>query len=425
MLNIRWIRENPEQLTQEMQRRGFDIDVGSLLALDIHHRHTLHNVQSLQEERNRIARQIPEAKKEGLDTTALLAQAQKIKTELPLLEASCAAAEQALLERLHHIPNLLAADVPFGKSEANNLCVRTWGYPRSFDFSPLPHDQLGTALGQMRFDLAARMSGSRFVILLHQLARLERALGQFMLDIHTKEFGYQEVSPPLMVRSQAAYGVGQLPKFEEDLFKTTTGHYLISTAEVPLTNMVADQILPEGELPLRFTALTPCFRSEAGAAGRDTKGMIRVHQFYKVELVSVVTPAQAEAEHARMLSAAEEVLKRLELPYRVMLLCSGDTGFCSRKTYDLEVWIPSQDTYREVSSCSWFGDFQARSMNTRYRQEGEETSTTLHTLNGSGVAVGRALVAIMENYQQPDGSILVPKALQPFTGFDKIEAKIQ
>lgn len=421
MLNLKWIRENPQDFVQSMKRRGLDVDVNALLALDNAQRHLVAQIQSLQEERNTLARQIPEGKKRQEDVTPLIGRANEIKDVLPSFEKEEHALKEQIAHILHHTPNLLAADTPEGLTEQENTCIRTWGTLRAFEFEPKSHDVLGLNLGLMRFDLGVAMSGSRFVALKGKLAKLERALGQFMLDLHTNTYGYEEISPPLLVREEAAFGVGQLPKFEEDLFKTTTGHYLIPTAEVPLTNLVAGQILEEKNLPLRFTALTPCFRSEAGAAGRDTKGMIRMHQFYKVELVSITTPDQAQSEHERMLGAAEDVLKRLGLPYRIMLLCGGDTGFSSQKTYDIEVWLPAQQAYREISSCSTFADYQARRLQTRFRPTGEKTSPALvHTLNGSGLAVGRTLVAILENYQNADGSITIPTALIPYTGFEKI-----
>jgi len=306
--------------------------------------------------------------------------------------------------------------VPVGSSEDDNVELRTWGEKRAFDFAPKDHVDLGEGLGLMDFEAAARMSGARFVVLKGALARLERALGQFMLDMQTADNGYTEVSPPLLVRDDAAFGVGQLPKFADDLFRTTSDLWLISTSEVPLTNLVREQIVDENALPMRVTALTPCFRSEAGAAGKDTRGMIRQHQFHKVEIVSVVTPEAAAVEHERLTACAEEILKRLELPYRVVVLCTGDLGFSNAKTFDIEVWLPGQDRYREISSCSHYTDFQARRMNARYRPEGEKGTRFVHTLNGSGLAVGRALVAVLENYQQADGSVVVPDVLRPYMG---------
>jgi len=426
VLNLRWIRENTDVLIDTLKRRGIDFDVSLLLQMDVDYRTLLFQVQALQEERNTIAKTIPELKKQGQDASDLITRGNAIKADLVELEAKEVEGREQIDSLLHVLPNILAEDVPFGTSEEANECIKVIGEPKKFDFNPLTHEVLGTKLGLMPFELATQMSGSRFVVLKGQLAKLERALGQFMLDTHTNKYGYEEVSPPLLVRKEAVFGVGQLPKFEEDLFKTTSGHYLISTAEVSLTNLVADQILAESDLPKRFTALTPCFRSEAGAAGKDTKGMFRVHQFYKVELVSITKPSQALSEHERMLAAAEDVLQQLGLPYRVMKLCSQDIGFYSHKTYDIEVWLPGQKAYREISSCSYFTDYQARRMNARFRQntEGGKSQVELaHTLNGSGVAVGRALIAVMENYQQADGSILIPEALVPYTGFRVINGE--
>ena len=419
MLSIKWIRENRKQVQENLTRRHMSVDLDLLLTRDSSHRARVQTLQVYQEERNSLAKKIPELKKQGGDTLPLVERANLLKGLIAEEEREIQDLEGQIAQLLYALPNMIAADLPEGKSDGDNQCLRSWGTPRSFDFTPLTHEVLGTNSGLMRGDLGAQMSGSRFVVLQGKLAKLERALGQFMIELHTQEYGYLEVSPPLMVRGEAAFNVGQLPKFEEDLFKTTSGHYLISTAEVPLTNLVAGQILQESQLPLRYTALTPCFRSEAGAAGKDTKGMIRLHQFYKVELVSITTPAQALSEHERMLGAAEEVLRRLELPYKIMLLCAGDVGFSSHKTYDIEVWMPGQNLYREISSCSYFTDYQARRLNARYRTaQGLELA---HTLNGSGLAVGRALVALLENYQQKDGSIKIPEVLIPYTGFDYIE----
>jgi seryl-tRNA synthetase len=325
-----------------------------------------------------------------------------------------------LKDLLSALPNIPAPEVPKGEDEAGNVEVRRWGdaskLPAGRLNNPKDHVDLGAALGGMDFEAAARMSGARFVVLKSQIARLERALGQFMLDLQTVQNGYIEISPPLLVKDEALYGTGQLPKFAEDLFKTTVDHWLIPTAEVSLTNIVREQITDEAELPLRMTALTPSFRSEAGASGRDTRGMIRQHQFYKVELVSITTPDQSEAEHERMVQCAEAVLKALELPFRTMLLCTGDMGFGARKTYDLEVWLPSQNTYREISSCSNCGDFQARRMDARFKKTGEKGTHYVHTLNGSGLAVGRTLVAVLENYQDEMGRITVPDVLVPYMG---------
>jgi seryl-tRNA synthetase len=331
-------------------------------------------------------------------------------------EQDAAAIRAEIEARLAALPNLPAEDVPEGADEHGNALVREHGARPRFEFAPKPHDEIGEALRGMDFARAGKLSGARFVVLKGQLARLERALGQFMLDLHTREFGYTEVAPPVLVRDEALFGTGQLPKFADDLFRTTNGYWLIPTAEVPLTNLVADEILDEAALPLRFTAWTPCFRSEAGAAGRDTRGMIRQHQFNKVELVSIAHPDRSAEEHERMTACAEEVLKRLGLAYRVMLLCSGDMGFSARKTYDIEVWLPGQDAYREISSCSNCGEFQARRMKARFRPAGEKGTRFVHTLNGSGLAVGRTLIAVLENYQRGDGTVAVPEALRPYMG---------
>ena len=322
------------------------------------------------------------------------------------------------------LPNIPADDVPDGKDETSNIEIRKVGDIPSFEFEPKDHVALGEGLGMMDFERAAKLSGARFVVLSSALARMERALGAFMLDMHTTEFGYRETNPPALVRSEALYGTGQLPKFGDDLFKTEEGFWLIPTAEVPLTNLVANEILDDSSLPRRVTAMTACFRSEAGAAGQDTRGMIRQHQFTKVELVSIANPDESDAELERMTGCAEEVLKRLGLAYRTIILCSGDMGFSARKTYDIEVWLPAQDRYREISSCSNCGDFQARRMRTRFKPEGKKDTVFVHTLNGSGLAVGRALIAVLENYQQADGSIVVPEALRPYMGgLDVIQAE--
>ena len=372
-------------------------------------------LQQAQARRNALSKEIGKRQAQGGDAAPLIA-------EVAALKASVQAAEEALRERaaalnelLATVPNPLAPDVPDGADESDNVLLRSWGEPPRFDFAPKEHDEIGARLG-MDFERAAKLSGARFVVLSGALARLERALATFMLDVQTGEHGYTEVAPPLLVRDHVLFGTGQLPKFAEDQFRTTSGHWLIPTAEVPLTNLVADEILEAEQLPLRYTALTPCFRSEAGSAGKDTKGMIRQHQFTKVELVSIVPPEQSEAEHERMTACAEEILRRLELPYRVMVLCSGDTGFAARKTYDIEVWLPGQGRYREISSCSNCGDFQARRMRARFRAKGERETRFVHTLNGSGLAVGRTLIAILENYQQADGSVVLPAAIRPYMG---------
>ena len=375
-------------------------------------------LQEMQARRNEASKLIGQAKakKDEAAAAALMAEVAALKETMPVEEQNERDAQKAVHDALAAIPNLPAADVPPGKDEDDNVEVRRSGEPRQPNFAAKEHFDLGEALGQMDFEAAAKMSGARFVVLKGQLARLERALANFMLDLHTGEFGYTEVNPPMMVRDDAAFGTGQLPKFEEDLFRTTNGFWLIPTAEVSLTNLVRESILTEAELPLRLTAWTPCFRSEAGSAGRDTRGMIRMHQFSKVELVSITAPEKSDEEHERMTSAAETVLARLGLPFRTMTLCAGDMGFSARKTYDIEVWLPGQGRYREISSCSNCGDFQARRMDARYRVAGEKGTRFVHTLNGSGLAVGRTLIAVMENYQQGNGAIAVPDALKPYMG---------
>jgi seryl-tRNA synthetase len=415
MLDMKFIRENAGEFDQALCNRGADELSQTVLDLDTKYRLVVTQLQLLQSSRNQVAKDIGSAKAKGEDASDFLLQSAKIKEQIPVLEEEEKVLRAQLDLILESIPNIPNSDVPVGKDEQDNVLVRTVGTPRTFDFTPLPHEDLGEKLGLMDFEGAAKMSGARFVILKGHLAKLERALAQFMLNSHTINFGYTEVSPPLLVKSHALFGTGQLPKFQDDQFQTTSEYYLIPTAEVSLTNTVRESILDEKDLPLRLTAHTPSFRQEAGSAGRDTRGMMRQHQFYKVELVSIVKPEESGAEHERMVSAAEDILKKLGLPYRVMLLCTGDMGFTSSKTYDLEVWVPSQNMYREISSCSNCTDFQARRMNARYRgtQEGEKP-TFVHTLNGSGLAVGRTLLAVIENYQQADGSIVVPEALHPY-----------
>ena len=373
-------------------------------------------MQEVQARRNAAAKEIGKAKASGGDADALIREVADLKGTAQELEARERDLQDELDTALSVLPNILADDVPDGASEDENVELRRVGDIPTFDFKPKEHYELGEALGLMDFETAAKISGSRFVVTSGQIARLERALAAFMIDVHTLEKGYLEVSPPVMVRGDSLFGTGQLPKFEEDLYKTGEGHYMIPTAEVPLTNLVRDSILSEDDLPKRFTAHTLCFRSEAGSAGKDTAGMLRQHQFAKVEMVSITTPEQSAKEHERMTACAEDILKRLELPYRVVVLCSGDTGFGARKTYDIEVWLPGQDSYREISSCSNCGDFQARRMKARYRPEGEKGTQFVHTLNGSGLAVGRTLIAVMENYQQADGSIKIPDILVPYMG---------
>jgi len=417
MLDIKWIRDHPDQLDDALAKRGADPVAKELIALDDRRRTHVQRLQELQARRNAASREIGKAKASG-DAAA----AQKVIDEVAELKAVTQAGEEeerrldaALTEALAVVPNLPLDDVPVGADEAANREERQSGEKPSLN-SPKQHFEIGEALGQMDFEAAAKLSGSRFVVLKGQLARLERALGQFMLDLHTNEHGYTEVQPPILVRDEALFGTGQLPKFAEDQFRTTDERWLIPTAEVPLTNLVREQIMEASDLPLRLTALTPCFRSEAGSAGKDTRGMLRQHQFNKVELVSITTPEKSIEELERMTACAEEVLKRLGLHYRVMTLSTGDMGFGARKTYDIEAWLPGQGAYREISSCSVCGDFQARRMNARYRPEGEKATRFVHTLNGSGVATGRALIAVMENYQNEDGSISVPDVLRPYMG---------
>ena len=417
MHDIRALRENPDLYEKAWAAKGRSGDAARALELDQQVRAARTASEAAQARRNDLSRRIGQAKaaKDETAAAALLAEVEALKAAAADDAEREAKADLALKELLSSLPNLPSADVPEGEDEAGNVEVRRWGEPFAIK-APRNHADLGEDLGLMDFEAAARMSGARFVVLKGRLARLERALGQFMLDIQTLEHGYTEVSPPLLVRDAAPFGTGQLPKFAEDLFRTTDGRWLIPTAEVSLTNLVREQILAAESLPMRLTALTPCFRSEAGASGRDTRGMIRQHQFYKVELVSITEPDQSDAEHERMVSCAEAVLKRLELPFRTMLLCRGDMGFSARRTYDLEVWLPSEGRYREISSCSNCGDFQARRMDARTKSAGEKGTRFVHTLNGSGLAVGRTLVAILENYQDEGGRIAVPQVLQPYMG---------
>ncbi|WP_374376177.1 serine--tRNA ligase [Dongia sp.] len=423
MFDPKWIRDNPDAFDSGRRRRGLAPLAQSVIALDAKRRTAQTAWQEMQAKRNELSKQVGQLKAKGGDAAAVMAEVAALKDQMAAaeIEEQKAAAElDALLEQQ---PNLPAADVPEGPDETANRVEREIGNRRNFAFAPKQHFELGEALGLMDFAAASKISGARFVVLKGALARLERALAQFMLDLHTGEHGYTEINPPFLVRDAALYGTGQLPKFAEDLFKTEQGLYLIPTSEVPLTNLVADEIIDEPKLPLRFTALTPCFRSEAGAAGRDTRGMIRQHQFVKVEMVSIAHPDESDAELQRMTKCAETVLSRLELPYRVLTLSTGDMGFAAQKTHDIEVWLPGQGMYREISSCSNCGDFQARRMKARCRKPGEKGTRLVHTLNGSGVAVGRALVAILENYQQEDGSILIPAALRPYmNGVEVIKA---
>jgi seryl-tRNA synthetase len=450
MHDIKWIRDNAAAFDAALKRRGLAPLANHLISVDEQRRAAILKSEQAQARRNAASREIGDAKKAKDDTraAALMAEVTELKTTMPNLELAAKAADEELAEQLAAIPNLPLDEVPDGVDEHGNVQHHIFGAARNYAFAPKPHDDLGGALGLMDFETAAKLSGARFVVLKRGLARLERAIGQFMLDLHTNEHGYAEINPPLLVRDAAMFGTTQLPKFEDDQFWAVKGELLtavddkataevnrdrldrlrterlglIPTAEVPLTNLVRESIVDEKELPLRFTALTPCFRAEAGAAGRDTRGMIRQHQFTKVELVSITTPETSKDEHERMLACAEEVLRQLDLHYRVMTLCAGDMGFGSQKTYDIEVWMPGQGeggAYREISSCSVCGDFQARRMDARYRGS-DGKPRFVHTLNGSGTAVGRALIAVMETYQQDDGSIAVPDVLQRYMGGLKV-----
>ncbi|MGB6537935.1 MAG: serine--tRNA ligase [Xanthobacteraceae bacterium] len=465
MHDIRFIRENPEAFDRGLARRGLPPQAQRLIAFDEKRRAAIQQVEGMQARRNAASKEIGEAKKKKDETRAkeLMAEVAALKDSMPKMEADEKSASKTLDDVLAEIPNTPLDEVPAGKDANDNVEHHHFGAKRAYGYAPKQHFDLGEALGQMDFESAAKLSGARFVVLRKGLARLERALGQFFLDLHTTEHGYTEVAPPLLVRDEAMFGTAQLPKFKDDQFSAVREHeleqqleilsaeaaqaklipdsfemeqkltplelptrqdrlWLIPTAEVPLTNLVRESIVDEAQLPMRLTACTPCFRAEAGAAGKDTRGMIRQHQFTKVELVSITTPEQSKDEHERMLACAEEVLRRLDLHYRVMTLCTGDMGFASQKTYDIEVWMPGQNAYREISSCSICGDFQARRMSARYRAKEDRRVRHVHTLNGSGVAVGRALIAVMETYQQEDGSIAVPDALVPYMGgMKKIE----
>lgn len=422
MHDIRFIREHPDNFDAALARRGLPAMSTDILEMDQQRRALQGRIQDLQSRRNVASKEIGIRKGKGEDADDLIAEVADIKASMPALEDEEGALATNLETRLMELPNILDADVPDGADEDDNALMRSWGDIPDFDFAPRDHVAIGESLGQMDFATAAKLSGARFVVLRGQLARLERALAAFMLDTHTGEFGYQETLPPFLVNSKAMTGTGQLPKFGEDLFRADD-KWLIPTAEVPLTNIAADDIWQADQLPMRFTAHTPCFRSEAGAAGRDTRGMIRQHQFSKVELVSITHPDDSAAEHERMTGCAEAILQRLGLPYRVMMLCTGDTGFGAQKTYDIEVWLPGQDEgrgmYREISSCSNCGPFQARRMKARFR-DGDGSTQFVHTLNGSGLAVGRTMIAVLENGQQADGSVRLPDALHPYMGTDTI-----
>ncbi|HQT67148.1 MAG: serine--tRNA ligase [Rhodospirillales bacterium 20-60-12] len=416
MHDIRSIRDNPSGFDEALARRGIAPASADILAIDSERRTFLASLQELEARRNALAKQIGEAKRARADSASLEAEGGRLRDQIAALKASADNVDERLEAALSQLPNLLAQAVPPGADEADNSEVKRHGAIRNFAFAPRQHFEIGEALGLMDFANAGKIAGSRFTILRGALARLERALAQFMIDLHTDKHGYSETAVPLLVNDETMYGTGQLPKFAAELFRTTDGRWLIPTAEVPLTNMVRDEILPLSSLPLRMASLTPCFRSEAGAAGRDTRGMLRQHQFAKVEMVSIVHPDLSDDEHERMTRCAETVLEALELPYRRMLLCAGDTGFSAMKTYDLEVWLPGQGAYREISSCSNCGDFQARRMAARFRKDDGKSIDFVHTLNGSGVAVGRALIAVLENHQQEDGSVMIPSRLRPYMG---------
>jgi seryl-tRNA synthetase len=416
MFDIRWIRENPEDFDRGLARRGLEPMAARLIEIDKTRRAAQTQSQEIKTERNKLSKLIGAAKAKGEDASEAIAKVSESKKAEAEAEETAKAAFEEFEAVVSGLANIPADDVPDGEDEEANVEVRTVGDKPSFDFQPKDHVELGEGLGMMDFERAAKLSGARFVVLSGALARMERALAAFMLDMHTTENGYTEINPPALVRDHVLFGTGQLPKFGEDLFKTEEGFWLIPTAEVPLTNLVANEILSENDLPKRLTAMTWCFRSEAGAAGQDTRGMIRQHQFTKVEMVSITHPDESDAELERMTGCAEEILKRLGLAYRTVVLCTGDMGFSARKTYDIEVWLPAQDRYREISSCSNCGDFQARRMRARFKPEGQKDTVFVHTLNGSGLAVGRTLIAILENYQQADGSIIVPEALRPYMG---------
>lgn len=417
MHDIRFIRENPELFDKGQASRGLAPMAATIIGLDDSRKTAVSALQAALEQRNSLSKEIGQAKavKDDQRAAQLMAEVARLKEDIPRLEAANREVQKELDDLLSSIPNTPGFDTPIGNDENDNVEYRRFGAPRNLPIAK-QHFELGEALGMMDFKTAAKLSGSRFVLLRGDMARLERALGQSMLDLHVTEHGYTEINPPILVRDEVMYGTTQLPKFRDDQFQVSNGLWLVPTAEVPLTNMVREMVLNEEELPLRFTALTPCFRLEAGAAGRDTRGMLRQHQFMKCELVSITTPEESTNEHERMLACAEKVLQKLDLPYRVVTLCTGDMGFAAVKTYDIEVWVPGQATYREISSCSVCSDFQARRMNARYRPKEGKGPRFVHTLNGSGIAVGRALIAVLENYQNEDGSITVPSALVPYMG---------
>jgi seryl-tRNA synthetase len=419
MLDLNFVRANLELVEEKLRARGKDPAelLGNFRELDVERRARITQAEGLQAQRNKLSQEVARMRKAGQDATALMDQTRALKQEGDELERSAAQAEEAMRALLVAIPNLTQDSVPAGKSEAENVEVMRWGQQPKFDFLPKPHWELGENLGILDFERAAKISGARFAVYWGVGARLERALAAFMLDIHTGEHGYLEVLPPLLVNSDSLFGTGQLPKFSEDLFKCEgSDHWLIPTAEVPVTNLYRGEVLEDAQLPLSLVAYTPCFRSEAGSYGKDVRGIIRQHQFQKVELVKFARPDQSNNEHERLTSNAEEILRRLELPYRKMLLSAGDTGAASSKTFDLEVWLPGQGVYREISSCSNFEAYQARRANIRYKPQGKNKTELVHTLNGSGLAIGRTWLAILENYQQADGSVVIPKALQKYMG---------
>jgi seryl-tRNA synthetase len=426
MLDLNFVRSNLELVEEKLRARGMDPSavLGNFREFDLERRTRITQAESLQAQRNKLSQEVARSRKAGADATqvaAVMDQTRELKQESEELEQSAARAEEAMRTLLAAIPNLPQDSVPPGKSEVDNVEVLRWGQPPAFDFSPRPHWELGESLGILDLQRAAKISGARFAVYWGLGARLERALAGFMLDVHSREHGYVEVLPPLLVNSDSLFGTGQLPKFAEDLFKCEgSDHWLIPTAEVPVTNLYRNEVLDEAQLPLSLVAYTPCFRSEAGSYGKDVRGIIRQHQFQKVELVKFVRPEQSNEEHERLTGHAEEILRRLELPYRKMLLCAGDTGAASSKTYDLEVWLPGQGLYREISSCSNFQDYQARRANIRYKPQGRNKTELVHTLNGSGLAIGRTWLAILENYQQPDGSIRIPKVLQSYMGGEEV-----
>ena len=415
MFDLKLIRETPDFFDSGWKRRGLQAQTPKIIEMDEKRRKLLTESQELQSKRNDASKQIGAIKSKGGDATALMNEVASYKERGAALEEEANKISAELNDFLSRLPNIPDVSVPNGADEKGNVEVHKIGDPKRLN-NPMDHVAIGEGLGGMDFETAAKMSGARFVLMRSGVARLERALGQFMLDTHTREHGYTEVSAPLLVRPETLFGTGQLPKFEEDMFKTTSGHYLVSTSEISLTNSVMDSIVDIADLPLRLTSLSPCFRSEAGAAGKDTRGIIRQHQFYKVEMVSITAADKSDEEHKRMTECAENILKKLDLAFRTITLCTGDMGFSARKTYDIEVWLPGQNAYREISSCSNCGDFQARRMKSRYKVAGDKNTTFVHTLNGSGLAVGRTLVAVLENYQQMDGSVLIPDVLKPYMG---------